>query len=240
MTGNNSDHGLPGDPVFEARRQSARERIDRLTGANAGDIADRQTWFRTVYSEAGNDAAAVPWAELAPKQALLNWLKENPGNGANALDVACGLGDNAEALADAGYTTTAFDLASEATDWAQKRFPNSPVTYLADDLFALPESWMGRFDLVHECYTLQALKDPLRRDGVEILSGLVAPGGRLLFINRSREEGSEANGPPWPMMPSEWRRFCQFGLSIASERLYTVERPDRSIQHAIVEFRKDA
>lgn len=239
MMNENEDHGRPGELAFEARRQDARVRIDQLTGANGGDTTDRQDWFRTVYSEAGNDAAAVPWAELAPKQALLDWLKDYPGNGATALDVACGLGDNAEALAEAGYATTAFDLAPEATGWAQKRFPNSLVSYQAADLFALPKSWNERFDLVHECYTLQALKDPLRRDSVEILSRLVSPGGRLLFINRSREEGSESSGPPWPMMPSEWRRFCDFGLSMTAERFYSVERLDRSIRHAIVEFRKD-
>ncbi len=223
---------------FLARRDAARERIDRLTGADGGDAEDRQTWFRAVYREAGGDPAAVPWADLAPKKALVDWLASNPGNGESALDVACGLGDNAEALAGAGYRTTAFDLAPEAIDWAKKRFPDSTVDYQAADLFALPENWTGKFDLVHECYTLQALKDPMRHDAIGVLASLVAPGGRLLMITRSRDEGSDAKGPPWPMMPSEWLRFTEHGLTLVDEDYYNVERPDRTIPHVMALFRK--
>jgi len=235
-----SEIAEPGSAAFLARRDAARERIDRLTGAEGGDAQDRQTWFRAVYREAGGDPAAVPWADLAPKQALVDWLSENPGNGASALDVACGLGDNAEALAGAGYRTTAFDLAPEAIDWARRRFSSSMVDYRAADLFAHPEDWTGKFDLVHECYTLQALKDPMRRDAIGVLAGLVAPGGRLLMITRSRQEGSDAKGPPWPMMPSEWLRFTEHGLTLIGEDHYNVERPDRTIPHVMALFEKPA
>ncbi len=233
-----SDSGDIKTEEFLARRDAARDRIDQLTGAKGGNAEDRQAWFRTVYQEAGNDPAAVPWADLAPKKALLEWLENHPGNGATALDVACGLGDNAEALAEAGYRTTAFDLAPEAVEWARKRFPGTSVDYRAEDLFALPESWQGAFDLVHECYTVQALKDDLRRDAIGVLAGLVAPGGRLLFINRSREEGTEAKGPPWPVMPSEWRRFEDHGLTLVTHELYDLVRPDRTIPHVLALFEK--
>lgn len=223
---------------FLVRRDAARERLDQATGAKSGDAKDREAWFRTVYRQAGGDPAAVPWADLAPKQVLVDWLADNPGNGKTALDVACGLGDNAEALAAAGYRTTAFDLAPEAVDWAQKRFAGTTVNYQAADLFALPEDWRGKFDLVHECYTVQALKDAMRSDAIRVLAGLVAPGGRLLMIARSRAEGAEAAGPPWPLMPSEWRKFEQFGLTLISEDFYTVKRPDRSIPHVMALFEK--
>lgn len=221
---------------FYARRQAARERIDQLTGSQGGNPEDRQEWFRTVYREAGDDPAAVPWADLAPKQILLDWLEEHPGKGRSALDVACGLGDNAEALSQAGYRTTAFDLAEEAIHWARRRFPNSGVDYAAADLFALPGDWAGRFDLVHECYTVQALSDPLRAQALRVLAQLPAPGGILLFVNRSREEGSHAKGPPWPLMPSEWRRLEDHGLNLIRHRYYDVVRPDRTIPHVIAEF----
>ena len=185
-----------------------------------------------------SDIAVTLRCDDAPKKALVDWLASNPGNGESALDVACGLGDNAEALAGAGYRTTAFDLAPEAIDWAKKRFPDSTVDYQAADLFALPENWAGKFDLVHECYTLQALKDPMRHDAIGVLASLVAPGGRLLMITRSRDEGSDAKGPPWPMMPSEWLRFTEHGLTLVDEDYYNVERPDRTIPHVMALFRK--
>jgi SAM-dependent methyltransferase len=226
------------DPAFLARRDAARQHLDALTGADGGDAEDRQAWFRTVYREAGGDPAAVPWADLAPKQALTGWLAEHPGDGRRALDVACGLGDNAEALADAGYAATAFDLAPEAIAWAKRRFPQTAVDYIAADLFTLPDDWAGAFDLVHECYTLQAMREPMRSAAMPVLAGLVAPGGRLLIISRSREEGAEAKGPPWPLMPSEWQRFGGFGLTLEEARFYDVERPDRVIPHVIAEFRR--
>lgn len=226
------------EAAFLARRDAARQRLDGLTGADGGDAEDRQAWFRTVYREAGGDPAAVPWADLAPKKALVDWLAARPGNGRRALDVACGLGDNAEALAGAGYATTAFDLAPEAIDWAKRRFSKSAVDYIAADLFALPGAWAGAFDLVHECYTVQAMREPLRSAVLPVLAGLVAPGGTLLVISRSREEGVEAKGPPWPLMPSEWRRFEDFGVTLQEARLYELRRPDRVIPHVIAEFRR--
>ncbi|MBO6757071.1 MAG: class I SAM-dependent methyltransferase [Roseibium sp.] len=223
-----------------ARRDAARQRIDQLTGALGGAAKDRLAWFHTVYREAAGDPAAIPWADLAPKQVLMEWLADNPGKGRRAIDIACGLGDNAEALSAAGYRTTAFDLAEEAIDWAKTRFPESRVDYRAADLFDLPADWTAAFDLVHECYTVQALDGDMRNRAADAIAALVAPGGKLVFINRSREEGSEAKGPPWPVVPSEWRRFADLGLEPVSERFYTIERPDRTIPHVMAVFQRPA
>jgi len=228
------------DTAFMARREDARARIDALTGAKGGKADDRLAWFNTVYVQASGDPAAVPWADLAPKRALLDWLARNPGAGRTAIDIGCGLGDNAEALAAAGYQTTAFDLAPDAIDWARRRFPQSRVDYHAADLFALPGSWHGGFDLVHESYTVQALDGDLRQRSVPAIAALVAPGGRLVFFNRTRAEGTEADGPPWPVMPSEWRRFEDFGLVLTGETDIMIERPGRSIPHVLAEFHRPA
>lgn len=227
------------DPAFMARRDAARERLDQITGAKGGAIDDRLAWFHTVYREAGGDPAAIPWADLAPKAALLEWLADRPGDGKRAVDIGCGLGDNAEAIAAADYDTTAFDLSDEAVGWARKRFPDSPVHYQAADLFNLPADFLGTFDLVHECYTIQALDGDLRAGSVDAIAGLVAPGGTLLLISRSRDEGAETKGPPWPLQPSEWRRFSAAGLTLVTKHFYHVERPGRIIPHVRAEFRKE-
>jgi len=227
------------DEAFFARRAAAREKLDQLTGAIGGKSEDRLAWFRTVYQAAEGDAAAIPWADLAPKGVLLDWLGDNPGKGRKAIDIACGLGDNAEALGSAGYDVTAFDLAPDAIEWARSRFPESPVDYRTADLFNLPEDWQGCFDLVHECYTVQALTGTLRDRALPAIAALVAPGGRLLMITRVRGEGAEAVGPPWPLMPSERDQLLDLGFSKVSEKPYEIDRHGRLVPHVIAEYRKD-
>jgi len=229
------------DTDFQSRRQAARERLDRLTGGKGGKGGkpdERLAWFETVYATSGGDAAGVPWADLAAKPPLLDWLGDNPGEGVSALDVACGLGDNAEALAAAGYRTTAFDLAPTAIAWAGERFPGSPVAYRTADLFDPPPDWRQGFDLVHECYTIQALSGQLRRRAIEAVAGFVKPGGRLLVITRTCQEGSEADGPPWPLTPSELMRFETLGFRLEEQLDYRVKKDTRSIPHSRMAWRR--
>jgi len=228
------------DVGFMARRKAARKRLDGLRGAESGGWADRRTWFEQVYETAAGDAAQIPWADLAPKPALLRWLADNsapPGRPVTAVDVACGLGDNAEALAAVGYAVTAFDLAEKAIDWAKRRFEGSSVRYVVADLFDAPLEWRHGFDLVHESYTLQALTEPLRGRAMRRIADLVAPGGRLLVITRGREDGAEANGPPWPLSPAELARFAGHGLEQLS-LADLIEQRDRPVRHFLAEYRR--
>lgn len=227
------------DDDFMERRDHARGRLDEISGAKGGDPSDRRAWFSQVYRTAGDDPAAVPWADLAPKEKLVEWLAVHRGEGRRAIDIACGLGDNAEALAAAGWRTTAFDFAPDAISWARRRFAESDVDYRVADLFDLPPDWRGAFDLVHECYTLQALDGALRDAAFEAVATLVKPGGLLVVIARTRPEGSEAEGPPWPLMPSELDRFADLGFEEEERLDYEVERPNgRVIAHARAVYRR--
>lgn len=196
---------------FAARRLAARARLDAMDDAGASDPY-RRAWFATVYDTAGDDPAQIPWADLAPHPLLAEWLKRQPApsSGARGLDVGCGLGDNAAAIAAKGWDTTGFDLSPRAIAWASKRF--SAVTFVAADLFATPADWNGAFDLVHECYTLQALPDAPRAEAMKQIAGFVAPGGRLVLIARARDGSGPAAGPPWPLTRDEVMIFEKHGL----------------------------
>ncbi|MCC2110552.1 MAG: class I SAM-dependent methyltransferase, partial [Hyphomicrobiales bacterium] len=148
------------------------------------------------------------------------------------------LGDNAEAIALAGWATTAFDLSPRAIGWARERFPERRVDYRVADLSALPPEWAGAFDLVHECYTIQSLTGPIRDAAFAAVARFVKPGGRLLVIARTREEYKPVDGPPWPLMPSELARFEALGLTKVTSRNYVVERPGRVIPHKFLVFGK--
>lgn len=208
----------PSSPEFQARRAEARKALDALDPAmHGGEAADplRREWFETVYSRADSDPAQVPWANLKAHPLTAAFVKAQIRgiDGLNVLDIGCGLGDNAECFAVAGAKVTAFDFVADAITWAKRRFPQTTVDYRVADLFALPDDWRGRFDLVHECYTLQAISEPLIDRALGILAELLAPDGRLLIVARARSEDEEASGPPWPLPPSLFERAKAQGLA---------------------------
>lgn len=208
----------PASPEFQARRAEARKALDAIDPAMQGrPSADplRRAWFEAVYARAENDPARVPWANLVPHPLTKSWvgLQARGITGLRVLDVGCGLGDNAECFSHAGADVTAFDLVPAAVAWAQRRFPVSKVTYCTGDLFAPPDAWRQGFDLVHECYTLQALAVELLPKALATLRSLLAPGGRLLLVARARAEDSPESGPPWPLPPSIFAEAERQGLT---------------------------
>jgi 2-polyprenyl-3-methyl-5-hydroxy-6-metoxy-1,4-benzoquinol methylase len=208
---------------FELRRAVARARLDAIDPHKTpgGKEADplRRAWFEAVYAQADGDPAAVPWAQLSPHPLLAEWLsRQDTLAGSRALDVGCGLGDNAEALAAAGAQVVAFDLVEGAICWATRRFPESSIAYRVANIFDPPNEWRSAFDLVHECYTLQALPEMMLQDAARSLASFIAPNGRLLVIARARNDGQDAEGPPWPLS-----RSCIDLLAVDGLRLETLE-----------------
>jgi len=219
------------DEDFAARRAALDARINAIEGARGTSLADRRMFFDAVYERAAGDASEVPWADLKPKDRLDAWLAVNPGGGRRAIDVACGLGDNAAAIAAAGWTTTAFDLSPRAIGWARERFPQGNVDFRVADLSALPPEWAGAFDLVHECYTIQSVPGELRTLFSVAIASLVAPGGTLLIYARTRPGEAPMAGPPWPLSPRESDVFGELGFVLHSRETFDIVRPDRSIPH---------
>jgi SAM-dependent methyltransferase len=201
----------PNSAAFAQRRLAARARLDAIDDAGRSDPY-RRAFFETVYETAEDDPAQVPWADLSPHPLLADWLERTatPASDARALDVGCGLGDNAAAIAANGWRITGCDLAPRAIRWAKSRFPT--LDFAAADLFAPPADWDGAFDLVHECYTLQALPDEPRAEAIRQIARFVRPGGTLLVIARARASAGPVEGPPWPLSRDEIGQFAAHGL----------------------------
>jgi SAM-dependent methyltransferase len=192
-------------------REDARERARELARRHLAE-GDAVGWFEAFYAEAGGAAERIPWADLAPNPWLLEWLDAHPEVTGRALVVGCGLGDDAELLASRGWPVTAFDVSASAVAWCRKRFPASPVEYVAADLLAPPAAWRRAFAFVFEANTLQVLPADLRASARERLADLLAPVGRMLLVARAREASEPEGRMPWPLTRGELARFVALGL----------------------------
>jgi len=220
---------------FAARRLAARARLDAMDDAGTSDPY-RRAFFEVVYETAGDDPAQIPWADLLPHPLLTAWLQTaaRPVSDARALDVGCGLGDNAAAIGAKGWRVTGFDLSPRAIRWAQSRFP--ALDFIAADLFAPPAEWIGAFDLVHECYTLQALPDAPRAEARRQIARFVRPGGALLVIARARDNAGPIAGPPWPLSRDDIMQLATQGLR--GEAIERLPDPTDGKPHWRAEFRR--
>ncbi|MEE9298632.1 MAG: class I SAM-dependent methyltransferase [Acidimicrobiia bacterium] len=171
-------------------------------------------WFDPLYSAADRDASAIPWAHMEPSPWVVEFLADNPGSGAAGV-VGCGLGDDAEAAARAGYATTAFDVSEAALAWCRDRFPGSAVDYRVVDLLVVPDHLIEAFEAVIEVRTIQSLPVSVRDEAIDATASLVAPGGVLLVVALARRDGSLPTGLPWAV-GEELRRFEACGLHLES------------------------
>ncbi|MBL8858384.1 MAG: class I SAM-dependent methyltransferase [Planctomycetes bacterium] len=203
---------------------------------------DALGWFERLYAEANGDEARIPWADLDGHPLLVEWMRKHKvdGTGRRALVVGCGLGEDAEVLARAGFDTMGFDVSPTAIEWCHKRFPNSTVRYEAADLFAPPATWARAFDFVFESYTLQALPADRRAGAFACIAQFIAPGGELLVVTRAREPHEDTGELPWPLLRSELRTFEHFGLlEAAFEDIPDSGPADKPGRHLRVLYRAD-
>jgi demethylmenaquinone methyltransferase/2-methoxy-6-polyprenyl-1,4-benzoquinol methylase len=160
------------------------------------------------YVEGDARAARVEdlFATIAPRYDLINDLQSfglhrlwkrrlirlagiRPGE--LALDVCCGTGDVAFALAAAGATVTGFDFSEPMRAVARNRAravaPGASPVFQQGDALNLPFA-DASFDVVTISYGLRNLADFDR--GVRELARVLRPGGRLLVLDFGKPDNA--------------------------------------------------
>ena len=208
-------------PLSEQEQQHIRQLI-----TSEGGESNPSGWFEPLYTQAQGNPDHVPWANLHPHPYLMDWLDHHlpAGQDRTALVIGCGLGDDAEVLADRGFQVTAFDISPTAITWCQQRFPQSTVTYTVADLFQLDPTWQHQFDLVFECRNIQALPLSVRPQVTAAITPLVAKKGTLLVLTNYRDTEAEPEGPPWPLSDQELFHFQVLGMrEVRRDQLFNPE-----------------
>lgn len=195
-------------------------------------------WFDTLYEKAAAGEIDVPWAYMSANPLMLDWLETTnlDGTGKRALVIGCGLGDDAEALAERGFAVTAFDISEQAIEWAKRRFPESDVRYEVHDLFTTPDDWQRRYNFVMESRTIQSLPHTLADQTMRQIADYVAPDGTLLVICHAREPHEPREGVPWSLSKDDLATFERLGLT--QQELDEIEDPNWQYFRAV--FRKRA
>jgi SAM-dependent methyltransferase len=170
----------------------------------------------------------------------VEWLDASniQGKGRKALKVGCGLGDDAEELAQRGFQTTAFDISQTAISWCRRRYLHSSVAYHVANLYNVPAEWHGAFSLVVESYTLQVLPPDLRAKAIYCISGFLAPGGTLLVIARGRDSTESEGKMPWPLTKEELAAINDSGLEEVSFEDY-FDNEDPPVRRFRVVYRRE-
>jgi hypothetical protein len=195
---------MTGDPI-------ERDDEDRLA-AEALGAGEPTGWFEPLYAERDAQGAAPPWHSEDARPLLVEWATERGvrGDGLRAAVVGAGLGTDAEYVASLGFDTLGFDVSPTAVRLANERSTQERARYAVGDLFALPEEWLGAFDLVVEIWTVQALPVEVRAQATAAVASLVAPGGRLFAIAWARADDEPLpppDHPPWPLTRAEFDAF---------------------------------
>lgn len=162
--------------------------------------------------------------------ANLPFIRKDQGR---ALDLGCGTGRNALALATAGYTVTGLDFSAAALEVARKRPGADQVAFLQGDVTDRLPSDDGSESLVTDIFVyFHQLSDDARRGYREEIRRVLAPGGTLLVSLATAEDGYYGQCPRLgpdevdSTVPIAWDPHAKVGNILLTRDQYVAEFAD--------------
>lgn len=174
---------------------------------------------------AGFERLAARWWDrhgpMAPLHAMnparVGWIAARAPRGARLLDLGCGAGIAAEALAHAGFCVTGLDAGAALVEAARAHAdPALGITYRTGTAAALIAEG-ARFPVVTALEVVEHVDDPW--EFVAELAQLLEPGGQLFLstLNRTKRSwvtaklGAEYVLRLLPVGTHDWQRFITPG-----------------------------
>jgi 2-polyprenyl-3-methyl-5-hydroxy-6-metoxy-1,4-benzoquinol methylase len=138
------------------------------------------------YRRRAGEYDATAYGDLVAARARIARLVAEMQPTGTVLEIACGTGLWTEALAGLAETVTAIDVAPEAVAIARDRVRSNNVRFEVADVF----SWKtaARFDVIFFSAWLSHVPMSRFEQFWQLLRGLLAEGGRVLFIDEHVEE----------------------------------------------------
>jgi SAM-dependent methyltransferase len=160
-----------------------------VTARDADVLGDESSdnEYDEIYRDAA-DSGGPPWDIGRPQPALMAVLGDRV-KGPKVLDVGCGTGDLAIALARRGYEVTAIDISRVAIEVARAKAASEGLTVHFDVQDATDLSLSSApFDSVFDSGLLHSLGGPGEVDDyLALLPGLAAPGATVFVLAVSPE-----------------------------------------------------
>lgn len=140
-------------------------------------VLNGPTWWNKIYEEEENPG----WNLAEPTETLKDMLPRLKLPKSKILVMGCGDSHDAAYFAEHGHLVTAVDISPHAIERSKKLFGHlDNIRWIEADLFNLPSSFYGQFDIVYE-YTCFCAIDPERRkDLVKVWTKCLHEQGQLM------------------------------------------------------------
>lgn len=140
--------------------------------------------WEKAYQKFGED---LPWCtEEVPSwfkvMVKSKWIKP-----CKTLDIACGVGNYANYLAEHDFNVTAIDLSTKAISIAQKKYSKGNLKFLVSDAFKL-KSLKKNFDFIYEVSLLHNIPPEKRDRYVKGIHSVLNKNGKLMVCCFSKDD----------------------------------------------------